>query len=188
MLEDAGWIDGSNGGVRRKDDVRLEFEILTNNDPTRGAMASAIAKQWAEIGVRASVRTVDVATLRAEHLQPRKFDVLLYGWVQTTSDPDPYPLWHSSQIESGQNYAGLQNRTIDNLLEKGRRTTDVEERRRFYLEFQELFAAELPALLLYYPIYHYGVDVNVQNVQLPRTIFHPSNRFQTLYRWYVRPD
>lgn len=188
LLEQAGWVDSDSDGIRDQDGLRLAFKILTNHDPTRKAMAEAIAQRWAEIGVRASVQTTNVATLRAQHLQPRNFDAVLYGWAQTTADPDPYPLWHSSQIQGGQNYAGFQNRAIDDLLEAGRRTTDVEARRQLYREFQKLFAEELPALLLYHPIYHYAVDSIVHNIQLPRTIFRPSDRFQTLYRWYVQPD
>lgn len=188
LLEEAGWFDSDGDGIRDHDGKRLEFQILTNQDPIRQAMAQAVVQQWAEIGVRASVRTVNIATLRTQYLQPREFDVVLFGWVQTTADPDPYPLWHSSQALDGQNYAGLKNSAIDNLLEAARRTTDVDERLRLYHEFQTRFAEEAPALLLYYPIYHYAVAGNVQNVQLPQTIYQPSNRFLTLYRWYAQPD
>ncbi|MFQ5342729.1 MAG: peptide ABC transporter substrate-binding protein, partial [Anaerolineae bacterium] len=188
LLKQAGWIDTNGDGVRDKGNLHLKIDILTNDDPTRQAMAQAIAEQWTDIGVLATVETTNVETLRAQHLEPRNFDAVLYGWTETMPDPDPYPLWHSSQIRGGQNYAGLQNPTIDNLLEAGRRTTDIEERRRLYRDFQRIFAEEVPALLLYYPVYHYAVDSRVQNVQLPRTLFQPGDRFQTLYRWYIRPE
>jgi len=188
LLKQVGWVDTDDDGVREHGDQRLEVDVLTNADPTRQAMAEAIARQWADIGVRATVQTTNIAALRAQYLEPRNFDAVLYGWTQTTADPDPYPLWHSSQIQGGQNYAGLQDPAIDNLLETGRRTTDVEERRRLYREFQQRFARAVPALLLYYPIYHYAVARRVQNLQLPRTIFQPSDRFQTLYRWYIAPQ
>lgn len=188
LLKQAGWIDTDGDGVRDKGNLQFKIDILTNDDPTRQAMAQAIAQQWADIGVLATVETANVATLRAQYLQPRNFDAVLYGWTETMPDPDPYPLWHSSQIQGGQNYAGLQNPTIDNLLEAGRRTTDIEERWRLYREFQNLFGEEVPALLLYYPVYHYAVDSRVQNVQLPRTLFQSTDRFQTLYRWYIRPE
>lgn len=188
LLMQAGWVDSDNDGVRDQDGRRLEFDILTNNDPTREAIAESIAQQWTDIGVHASVRTVNITRLRTHHLETRRFEAVLYGWAQTTPDPDLYSLWHSSQIQGGQNYAGLQNPAVDNLLEAGRRTTDIDERRWLYREFQVLFADETPALLLYHPIYRYAVDSSVHNIQLPRTIFRPSDRFHTLYRWYVRSD
>ncbi|MFQ5594165.1 MAG: ABC transporter substrate-binding protein [Anaerolineae bacterium] len=188
LLKQAGWIDADDDGVLEQGDLRLKINIVTNDDPSRRAMAEAIAQEWGAIGVQASVETANIATLRAQYLQPREFDAVLYGWFQTMADPDPYPLWHSSQVQGGQNYAGLQNPAIDNLLEAGRRTTDIEKRRQLYRDFQKLFGEEVPALLLYYPVYHYAVDSRVQNVQLPRTIFQPSDRFQTLYRWNIRPE
>lgn len=188
LLAQAGWIDSDGDGIRDQVGTPLAFEIVTNTDPVRQAVADALAAQWRDLGVDASVRTVDLASLRDQHLQPREFDAVIYGWTQFLADPDPYPLWHSSQIEGGQNYAGLANRAIDNVLEAARRTTELEERQRLYHEFQQLFQAEVPALLLYYPIYHYGVDRHVTNVQLPQTLFRPGDRFTSLYRWYVEPE
>lgn len=188
LLEEAGWVDSNGDGIRDQEEEQLALEILTNQDPVRQAIAESIADYWETVGVRASVRTTNVATLRGQHLQPRQFDVVLYGWVQTTADPDPYALWHSSQAEGGQNYAGLKNPAVDQLLEEGRRTTDAEVRHQIYREFQKLFAREVPALLLYYPVYHYAVDRDVHNVQIPRILFQANNRFQTLYRWHIESD
>jgi peptide/nickel transport system substrate-binding protein len=40
-----------------------------------------------------------------DFLAPRAFEAALIDWNQI-GDPDPYPQWHSSQIEgNGQNYA-----------------------------------------------------------------------------------
>ncbi len=187
LLKEAGWTDTDNDGIRDRDNLPLAITLVTNDDPTRKVMAEAIAEQWADIGIRTSVRTANLATLRTQYLEPRNFDAVLYGWAQSTADPDPYPLWHSSQIEGGLNFAGLKNNAIDNLLEAGRQTTDIEERRRLYRKFQTAFAEEVPAILLYYPVYHYGVNARVQNIQLPHTLFQPSDRFRTLYRWYLQP-
>lgn len=188
LLEEAGWIDGNGDGVREKDGQPLRFELVVNDDPIRQALAEAIAEQWAGIGVRVGVRTLSIAELREEVLTPRKFDAVLFGWDPAMADPDPYPLWHSSQIEDGQNIAGLRDPEIDALLAEARRTSNWEERRRLYAAFQRRFAEEVPALLLYRPVYHYAVATNVWNVQVPQTIVQPSDRFATLPRWYMRTE
>jgi len=188
LLEKAGWIDRDGDGVREKEAQSLRFELVTNSDPTRQALARAVADQWAELGVRVGVRVVSIAELRERVLEPREFDAVLFGWDPAMADPDPYPLWHSSQIEGGQNIAGFRNPEVDDLLARGRRTPNWEERRRLYREFQQRFAEEVPALLLYRPVYHYAVATNIWNVQVPRTILQPSDRFTTLYRWYMRTE
>jgi peptide/nickel transport system substrate-binding protein len=56
LLKQAGWIDGDNDGIRERGDLQLELRILTNSDPTRQAMAEAVAQYWSKIGVRTSVQ------------------------------------------------------------------------------------------------------------------------------------
>ena len=102
-----------------------------------------------------------------------------------TGDPDPYPLWHSTQAAGGgQNYSGWQNEEADILLERARALVDVEERRQLYQQFQEIFVTEAPALLLYYPVYTYGVSERVHNVQIG-SLNHASERFATFPNWYM---
>ncbi len=53
-----------------------------------------------------------------------------------------------------------------------------------YQHFQKIFAEEVPALLLYYPVYSYAVDARVKGVQLS-PLMTPSDRFRTVAQWYV---
>lgn len=186
LLDRAGWIDQDGDGVRERDGQPLAFELLTNADSVRQALAQAVVDQWAELGVRASLRVLNITELQTDFLRPRAFEAVLFGWDPAMADPDPYPLWHSSQIERGQNIAGFRHPEVDGILEDARRSLNGEERRDLYWRFQEVFAAEVPALLLYRPVYHYAVTTEVWNVQVPRTILAPSDRFVTLHRWYLR--
>jgi peptide/nickel transport system substrate-binding protein len=57
-------------------------------------------------------------------------------------------------------------------------------RLRLYRNFQVVFASELPALLLYYPVYTFAVDQRVQGVQgVP--LFEPADRFNGISSWYL---
>jgi peptide/nickel transport system substrate-binding protein len=121
-----------------------------------------------------------------EALRPRNFDALLFSWGNLPSDPDPYLMWHSTQIGGdGQNYAGLNDADMDQLLEQARQSTDQSERARLYRDFQDLFADEVPSLLLYYPVYNYAVDDMVNGVQLS-PMMDPSDRFRTVDQWYIK--
>ncbi len=61
---------------------------------------------------------------------------------------------------------------------------DPNRQKEFYREFQELFAEEVPAILLYQPVYTYGVDQKIQNVQMG-PLMYPSDRLSTLSSWYI---
>jgi peptide/nickel transport system substrate-binding protein len=46
------------------------------------------------------------------------------------------------------------------------------------------FEKELPALPLFYPVYRYAVDAQVQGVRMG-PLFDPSDRFNTVTSWYL---
>jgi peptide/nickel transport system substrate-binding protein len=73
LLELAGFKD-TGDGVRKKDQVALVFSLVTNDDPTRVALANEIAKNWQAIGVRATVQSVPTSQIVQNVLRPRQFD------------------------------------------------------------------------------------------------------------------
>ena len=183
LLEEAGWVDTNNDGVREKEGVPLEFPLLTNDDPLRVHIIEEIARELAEVGVR--VRTQILGYGVCELLQSHHFTAVLYGWGDLPPDPDLYEMWHSTQAtDEGQNYGGFANRDVDELLEQARLINDPAQRAELYRRFQEIFAQEVPALLLYYPIYDYAVSEQVKGVQLG-PLSTPSDRFRTIADWYV---
>jgi peptide/nickel transport system substrate-binding protein len=195
LLTEAGWrvpsppsamigesIEGS-GSVREKAGMRLAFTLLTDDDPLHIELAREIARQWEAIGVEAVPRAVSSGLAR-DFLYPRRFEALLID-LELDGDPDPYPLWHSTQRnDEGQNYAGFVNYEADKLLEEARYMTDSGRRAELYHRFQEIFADEVPSLLLYHPIYTYAVDETVKGVQLG-PLGDPSDRFRNVTDWHI---
>ncbi len=185
LLHSAGWQDEDGDGIVEKEGRPLRFILLGDDDPARSAMLHAIARYWRVVGVDAIPRTVTFAGLVRDFLEPRAFEMALVFW-EIYGDPDPYPLWHSTQVEmGGQNYAGWQNPDADTLMEEARRTPDLNRRIRLYHAFQELFAQEVPGLLLYHPMYGFAVRNRVKNVSLG-PIYLPTDRYRTFANWYIR--
>jgi peptide/nickel transport system substrate-binding protein len=184
LLTQAGWVDSDGDKVRDKAGKNLEFQLVTNDDPLRVALARQIVEDWSALGIRVVVAPVSFPGLVNDFLAPRRFDAALIGW-EIEGDPDPYSLWHSSRIQgSGTNYAGWANKEADELMERARSILDEGERKAAYDRFQEIFAAETPSLLLYYPVYTYGVSDRIKNVQID-SLTRPSERFATFNDWYV---
>jgi peptide/nickel transport system substrate-binding protein len=184
LLDQAGWVDSNGDGVRDKDGRPMQFLIHTNDDPLQQALIEQMAADWQTVGVRAVPTPVTFAGLVNDLLVPRTFDAALVTW-ETPGDPDPYPLWHSSQaVGGGANYAGWKNEEADEIMERARAITNEAERKRLYSRFQEIFADEVPALVLYYPVYTYGVSQRVQNVQIG-SINNPAERFADFADWYI---
>jgi peptide/nickel transport system substrate-binding protein len=74
------------------------------------------------------------------------FQLLLMG-QNIPIDPDQYFMWHSTQAT---NFTQYKNTRIDSLLERGRQTLDMEERKSIYQEFQQFLLEDPPAVFLRY--------------------------------------
>ena len=184
-LKAAGYILPADGTVRAKDSQQLAFTLLHPDDELHAQLAQAIQKDWAGIGVQVTLQAVPYDSLLNDFLVQRQYQAALVDLdLSRSPDPDPYPFWHQAEATGGQNYSQWDNRTASEYLEQARVLVDQNVRARLYRSFQSIFAKELPALLLYYPVYTYGVDVRVQGVQIP-PLFEPSDRFNNVSDWYL---
>ncbi len=196
LLDSAGWKVGGSGSstpgvlnaaallppnVRSKDGKALGFTLLTSNDPTHLAIAKAVAEQWMAIGVTVTVRSAPL--LVTNFLAPRSYEAVLID-LSLAGDPDPYPFWHETQTTGGQNFSGYKDRDMSELLEQARRTNDQNARFKFYQRFQQMFADQVPAILLHQPVFTFAVDDRVGGVQIG-PLEYPSDRFRNVADWYI---
>ncbi len=184
LLDEAGWLVPPGGTERRKDGQMLTFSLLTSSEPERVSAATLATEQWAAVGVTTTVEIVSSQKLY-EALNNRDFDAALV-YLALPGDPDPYPFWHEEQIENGQNYAGFAHRRISEVIEQARIVNGREMRQALYDEFQGLFVQETPAMLLYVPVYTYGVNERIYGVQISPLV-SPADRFQNVAQWWIVP-
>ena len=185
MLKKAGYVLPAEGDVRAKDEIAMRLTLLYPDDALHAQLAEAVQRDWARLGVAVTLQPVTPDALLHEALEPRDYQAALVDInLSRSPDPDPYPFWHQSEATGGQNYAQWDNRAASEYLEQARINPDPQERARLYRNFQVVFAEELPSLPLFYPVYNYGVSVQVQGVQVP-PLFDPADRFNTVTQWYL---
>ena len=178
-------LTGVEGTVRVKDDVSMEFSMIYPDTLQHKAMAEQIQSDWAAMGVKVNLEAVPYDQLVLDRLTNRTFQAALVDLnMARTPDPDPYPFWDSVQATGGQNYSQWDDRMASEYLENARVTIDIAERARLYRNFQVLFARELPALPLFYPVFNYGVNEEIQGVRMG-PLFDTSDRFLTIQDWYL---
>ena len=185
LLKAESYVLPADGTLRAKDSQQLAFTLLYPDDELHARLAQSIQKDWAIIGVQVNLQAVSFDSLLNDYLIPRDYQAALVELdLSRSPDPDPYPFWHQSEATGGQNYSQWDNRTASEYLEQARVLVDMDIRARLYRNFQSIFAKELPALPLYYPVYTYGVDVRMRGVQLP-PLFETSDRFNNVSDWYL---
>lgn len=185
LLDASGWMDTDADRIRDKEGIGLSFTLLTSDDASLVSMAEEMARQWQAVGVEVQVRQMSSEAAN-EAVRSQDFDAALVQ-VGLTADPDPYPLWHSTQAEAGQNFSGYASEEADVVMEEIRSTADIDELTRLYHSFQHIFAEDVPSLLVYYPIYTYVVDAQVRDVQLS-PLFYSSDRFRNIGDWYIQTE
>jgi peptide/nickel transport system substrate-binding protein len=186
LLKGEGYVIPSGGGdVRAKDGIPLAFTMLHPDNAVQTQIAQTIQESWAAIGVSVDLQAVSYDQLVLDSLASRDYQAALVDLnLSRTPDPDPYPFWHQAEAVGGQNYTQWDNRAASEYLEQARVTTDYTLRTRLYRNFQVVFAKELPALPLFAPVYSYGVDVQVQGVQVS-SLYDSSDRLATFSEWYL---
>lgn len=185
MLDEADWKDHDGDGVRDKDGVKLSFAISTSDEPSRVSAVLQIVDDLKQVGIAASLRALPFSELVGAAVRERAYDALLIG-VTGGGDPDPYPLFHSSEIaDPGHNFSGYFTLPIDRALENSRRTSDQAKRLELIAPVFQTIAVEAPVIFLYFPDYLYAQSKDVQGLRItPLTT--PSDRFWNVYDWYVR--
>jgi peptide/nickel transport system substrate-binding protein len=195
LLDTAGWhyarfstpvpedaVVASLPDLRVKGDESFAFSLLTSDDPVHQHLATALAGHWSRLGVQVTVEPVP-SSVRDSRLYAHQFDAALLE-MALSADPDVYPWWHSTQAEGSQNFAGFSSFAADQALQQARLVAERGQRWAFYRAFQQVFAEEVPAILLYQPVYIYGVDQEIKNVQ-QAPLLEPSHRFRDIHNWYL---
>lgn len=183
-LESAGWTVGNDGIRHDASGHKLEIHLVTQADSPYSGVATALAKQWQQVGVKLDVNEVDEADLQQSYIRPRNYDALLYG-INVGADPDVYSYWDSSQaIDPGVNLSAYSSPQADKALEAGRTLSGNSERAAKYRSFVQTWVGDTPAVMLYTPTYTYAVSNGVYGIHI-RKLINPSDRFSGIEKWAV---
>ncbi|MBK8169321.1 MAG: ABC transporter substrate-binding protein [Sandaracinaceae bacterium] len=177
LLDSAGLRDPDGEGPL----MRVQLVLRTSSDRFRQSIARAIAAQLAEVGIDVDVRPSELATLIAD-LNAGRFEM---STLQIPEVFEPHALsWFfaSDRIPGSAGHEGAnrwryRNPSFDDLLERGRATTDIPARRAIYSAAQQILARDLPAL----PLWHEDV-VAITNARAAPFSAPRDGRFGTLAR------
>lgn len=171
LLREAGWADTDGDGILDKmidgQKVPFRFEIKFNSgNEVRKSVALTVQDELKKHGIDASVRQLDW-TIYLDEVRNRRFDAIILGWAMSSTEPDEYEVWHSSQAANkGSNHIGYHNARVDAILEEYRRTFDATKRVALYREFQQILHAEQPYTFLFIQKSVRAIDRRFQNIKV----------------------
>jgi peptide/nickel transport system substrate-binding protein len=162
--------------------TELNLTLATIDTDENRRAAEIIKEGWDAIGVKTEIVLADAQDIQKSIIRPRAYDALLFGEI-LGPDSDPYPFWHSSQIDGGLNLSAYSNRRVDELLEKARLAPSVAERQPLLAEFEEILTKDEPAIFLYEPDYLYPQSDKLHGFAVS-SVAAPADRFANVTDWY----
>ena len=167
LLKAAGWEDHDGDGVLDKNGKPFRFTFLF----PAGArfyerLGSIMKNNMARVGIDVTLSRIEWSVF-LQKVNQRDFDAVSLGWSGSFA-PDPYQIWHSSQIKEGHNFVSFQNAEADSLIEQVRVTFDQSERDLLLKRIHRIIYDEQPYTFLYATMSLVALDKRFSNVQLYR--------------------
>ncbi|MBV8881899.1 MAG: peptide-binding protein [Planctomycetaceae bacterium] len=154
ILDDAGWKDTNNNGIRDKTIngklFELKFDLMIYADTAMyKTIAEVVQQDFRGIGVEVQISPVKWA-LMLEKLHKKEFDACMLGWAMSWKS-DLYQIWHSSQADvmESSNAIGYKNPELDKLIEEQRVTLDAGRRKEIYHKMHKLIYEDQPYAFLF---------------------------------------
>lgn len=134
LLEEAGW-DGSQ---------TIRFYV-NSGDSTFVNAASIIAAEWAAVGIKAEIQTVDFATLMSV-AGTEDYDVLAVQYTYAPVDPYPDVAW----LLGGEgSWTGYSDDTLNDALTQSQLTSDPEETKELFSVVDKKVQEDVPMFSAY---------------------------------------
>ena len=182
----AGWVDRDGDGMLEKDGKQFALEMLIPPGAATTQFTQIVQAEMKKAGVRIEIRTIDGAA-QVQQIREGNFDSAYLGW-ELDADPDPYALFHSSQVPPrGQNFVFYSNPVADRLIEKARRELDPATRRALFWQLHEVLAADQPYTWTVQVTAKWAISKRVNGVAISKA-YGLFNWYPGEFDWWITPQ
>lgn len=141
LLAEAGYPDGFKTTI-----------YVNEGSKERADIAELVQAQLAELNIEVDIEVIEWGTF-LEKTAAGEHELFVLGWTTVTGDADYglYALFHSANHGSVGNRSFYTNPKVDELLDKGRTSTNQDDRNAAYKEISEILVEEAPMVYLHHP-------------------------------------
>ncbi|MDM5191739.1 ABC transporter substrate-binding protein [Bacillus hominis] len=160
LLDEAGWKVGSDG-IREKDGQKLKLSYFGPSSAKDSDLLIPIAKEnYKEIGVEFNPEFMDFNTMLSK-VNKGDYDLASVS-TPITSDPSETAGEYLSGVN--EKSLGYKNAKVDELIQKGIETVDIEKRKPIYKELYKELSDDPPVILLNYRRTITGYNGNIKGI------------------------
>ena len=147
MLAEAGYPNG----------FEFTFKYSSGRYAQDKEMGQAIASQLAKVGIKANQEVLESGTFLTQLSQLKLENMRLAG-----SLPPPDAHFTFQTYQTGFRYSYYSNKEVDELVNKGASTANVQERLDAYKKILDIFEQDPPYVALFLPDDFYGLTKKVK--------------------------
>ena len=182
LLDQAGWVDTNNDGIRDKNGVEMRLLFSTSVNPVRQKTQQIVKQNLESIGMQVELKTVDASIYFGDPTNPDSnntfyADLQLFAFESETLEPDSYmQLYACDQIAQKENQWSKANTSrycnpeYDALLDQLNQELDPERRQAIFIQMNDLLIADVALI----PLVHRSDSLALSN-SLNNMEFTPWN-------------
>ncbi len=178
-LKDKAFRQKILSGEKGIDKITLTLSTLDNDG--RRQKAEELKKQFSDRNIDLDIKYYS-STEMQDVLSKKDYELLLYGF-DFGHDRDPYPFWHSTELDK-LNLAGYSDKSSDILVEDARMITDPVQRNAKYDQFYDIVKSESLAVFYDPILYQYNFRTDLRGVSL--NCNDVEYRYNGIENWYFK--
>lgn len=177
LLDEAGWRDTNNNGVRDKDGVEMNILFSSSVNPVRQRTQEIIKQNLESIGMSVELESVEPGVYFGDPTNPDSVyqfnsDLQLFAFDSETPEPDSYmELYSCDQIAQRENQWSKENSSrycnpeYDALLTQLRQETSQDRRRDLFIQMNDLLVEDVALIPLVRRSDAYAVSNSLTNLE-----------------------
>lgn len=183
VLASKGWLDRNLDGVLQNEidgeQRRFRFRYSIHNAREyHQKIADIVAETMAEAKIQMTIDRMDWAIF-ADSVRDKNFDAVRFAWG-TALEPDPFQIFHSSQIDNkGDNFVSYRNERVDELSERIREEMDPETRWEMAREVHRIIHEDQPYSFLFGFYEQYFIHRELRGIKI-----YPGQYPHTMTEWW----
>jgi len=168
LLDRLGVVDRNGDGYRQlPSGAPLTMELMTSDDPGRVASSLILVEEWRTLGLDATLRVVDFHVL-LDRLSGGTGDIIYLSLPCADEPNSGAALYRSCGSLRAFRYSACTqphavDRRVDELLDLGAATFDLDRAFDYYVEYQRLVASHLGFIYTVVPAFQYAYYNHVGN-------------------------
>ena len=177
LLDQAGWVDTNNNGIRDKNGVEMRLLFTTSVNPVRQKTQQIVKQSLESIGMEVELKTVDASIYFGAPNNPDSVhtfyaDLQMFAFDSETPEPDSYMRLYAcdsiAQKEnqwSKENVSRYCNPEYDALLTELNQALDPERRREIFIEMNDLLIEDFALIPLVHRSDSLALSNSLSNVE-----------------------